>query len=101
MTLNVVSCLLHLHVKGRLLDHVVPLSKDEGINFMVELLGSDMVEAQFQVKAIKFTQTRVSQLRKNFKLRLEATTANEEDGDVYEMRLNRDHVVLGGYYALH
>jgi len=45
MTLNVVSCLLHLHVKGRLLDHVVPLSKDEGINFMVELLGSDMVEA--------------------------------------------------------
>jgi len=45
MTLNDVTCMLHLHIKGRLLDHDVPLFKDETVDFIVELSGYDMVEA--------------------------------------------------------
>lgn len=44
MTLDDVSCLLHIPIEGKLLDHNGPLSRYNAIDLMVELLGDDVVE---------------------------------------------------------
>ncbi|MCI42840.1 serine/threonine-protein phosphatase 7 long form-like protein, partial [Trifolium medium] len=48
VTLDEVSCLLHLPIRDRLLDHTT-LSKDEGIELMVNLLGSEPFDAHNEV----------------------------------------------------
>jgi len=44
VTLDDVSCLLHLPIDGMLLSHST-ISRDEAVEWMVEQLGSDMGEA--------------------------------------------------------
>jgi len=46
------SCLLHLSIEGRLLDHVKSLTKPDVVDLM-ELLGSDLGEVEYQVRKTK------------------------------------------------
>ncbi|MCI75449.1 serine/threonine-protein phosphatase 7 long form-like protein, partial [Trifolium medium] len=48
VALDDVSCLLHLPITGRLLDRT-PLSKADGIDVMVNLLGADATDAEYEV----------------------------------------------------
>ncbi|MCI32469.1 serine/threonine-protein phosphatase 7 long form-like protein, partial [Trifolium medium] len=48
VTLDDVSCLLHLPIIGRLLG-CTPLSKAYGIDVMVNLLGADATDAEYEV----------------------------------------------------
>ncbi|MCI51334.1 serine/threonine-protein phosphatase 7 long form-like protein, partial [Trifolium medium] len=48
VTLDYMSCLLHLPLGGHLLDHT-SLTKAEGITLMVDLLGSDAFDAHTEV----------------------------------------------------
>ncbi|MCI65201.1 serine/threonine-protein phosphatase 7 long form-like protein, partial [Trifolium medium] len=52
VTLDDVSCLLHLPFRGRLLDHI-PITKIEDIDLMVRLLGSDPADADTEVTKTK------------------------------------------------
>ena len=74
MTRGDVACLLYFSIKGHLLDRDVPLSKDEELDLMVELLEADMVEAEHQMKAINGPRACFNRLRKDFKLHLEDAT---------------------------
>ncbi|MCH95894.1 serine/threonine-protein phosphatase 7 long form-like protein, partial [Trifolium medium] len=69
-TLNDVSCLLHLPLGGRLLDHV-PITKAGGIDLMVRLLGSDPVDADNEVTKTKGDQARTTYLKPLFKTHLQ------------------------------
>ena len=81
MTLNDVSCQLHLPVEGRLLDHDAYFSRSDAVDMMVELLGAEVDEDEFQVHVTKVAHGRFSWLRKEFKPRLDATTIVEANGD--------------------
>lgn len=85
MTLDDVSHQLHLHTEGRLLDHDNPLSKNDVVDLMVELLEDDVVESEYQMKSTNGAHERLSWLGKDFKLRLKATYAAEEDRNDDEM----------------
>jgi len=47
MTLDNVSCLLHLPIQGTLIDHN-EMSMPDGVDMMVELLGVDVDKADKQ-----------------------------------------------------
>ncbi|MCI92294.1 putative IMP dehydrogenase/GMP reductase, partial [Trifolium medium] len=49
VTIDDVSCLLHLPLRGRLLDHT-SLSKEDGVTVMVDLLGAEPADALYDVK---------------------------------------------------
>lgn len=93
MALNDVSCQLHLPVEGRLLDHDASFSRSDVVDMMVELLGAEVDEDEFQVHVTKVAHGRFSWLRKEFKLHLDATTTAETNGDDEAMQLNQDHVI--------
>ncbi|MCI97061.1 hypothetical protein A2U01_0118361, partial [Trifolium medium] len=50
--LDDVSCLLRLPLRGRLLDHT-SLTKKEGVVVMVDLLGAEPSDVEFEVKRPK------------------------------------------------
>jgi hypothetical protein len=45
MTLNEVSCLLHLSIEDRLLDDDEKSSKESGVELVIDLIGIDLNEA--------------------------------------------------------
>lgn len=47
MTLDDVSCLMHLPIKCRFIDHSGPHYMSATIDVTVELLGSDVVEVDY------------------------------------------------------
>jgi hypothetical protein len=49
VTLDDVCCLLHLPIQGRLFDHRGIPTKTDGVDMMVELLGSTASEAKSEV----------------------------------------------------
>ena len=51
MTLDDVSCLLHLFIKGILLDHNGPLLRSNAIDLMAKLLGDDVAEAHNRLES--------------------------------------------------
>ena len=46
MTFAGVSCLMHIPIEGRLLEHSGPLSRPKVVDMMVERLGYDMDEGE-------------------------------------------------------
>ncbi|MCI48942.1 serine/threonine-protein phosphatase 7 long form-like protein, partial [Trifolium medium] len=49
VTLDNVSCMLHLPLRGHMLDHT-SLTKEEGFLVMVNLLGAEPADAEYEVK---------------------------------------------------
>lgn len=52
ITLDDVSCLLYLPIRGRLLDHG-RIIKDEAIEMMIDYLGADPAEAEDELDKTK------------------------------------------------
>jgi len=69
VTLDDVSCLLHLPIDGMLLSHST-ISRDKAVEWMVEQLGSDMGETVVEVNKTKGAHCRFSYLRRIFKDRM-------------------------------
>ncbi|PNX87771.1 hypothetical protein L195_g043867, partial [Trifolium pratense] len=53
ITLDDVCCLVHLPIKGRLLDHKGIPTKTEGVELMIKHMGSTREEAEHEVKTTK------------------------------------------------
>ena len=70
MTLDDVSCLLHLPIEGMLLAHEGSVPITEVVGMMVQLLGADVVKAREQVERTNGAHAQFSWLNDNFKERL-------------------------------
>ncbi|MCI39216.1 serine/threonine-protein phosphatase 7 long form-like protein, partial [Trifolium medium] len=70
VTLDDVSCLLHLPLRGRLQDHIT-LSKEEGVIVMVNLLGAELVDALYEVTKTKCAHAMTTYLKGIFKHHIE------------------------------
>ncbi|MCI05639.1 serine/threonine-protein phosphatase 7 long form-like protein, partial [Trifolium medium] len=62
VTLDDVSCLPHLPISGHLLDHT-PLSKDQGIDALVNLLGANPADAHSEVSKTKGNHATLTYLK--------------------------------------
>jgi hypothetical protein len=80
VTLDVVSYLLHLPNKSRLLDQKA-LTRAEGEALMVELLGSDLVDAARRCMSPKWAHARTTYLHAHFKSLLEHVAHNNTERD--------------------
>ncbi|MCI75809.1 hypothetical protein A2U01_0097078, partial [Trifolium medium] len=74
------SCLLHLPLGGRLLDHI-PITKAEGIDLMVRLLGSDPADADNEVTKSKGAHAKMTYLKPLFKTHLQRIEEFIEEKD--------------------
>jgi len=70
LTLDDVSCLLHLSIEGSLLDHNISLTRYEAVDLMVELLWSNPRKAEYQVRKTKDAHEHFGWLRAYFKKRI-------------------------------
>ncbi|GAU10852.1 hypothetical protein TSUD_425360, partial [Trifolium subterraneum] len=66
VTLDDVSCLLHLPLKGHLLDHS-SISKADGIDLMVNLLGSESDDALLEVTKTKCAHAKTTYVKRPFR----------------------------------
>ena len=93
VTLDDVSCLLHLHIEGMLLSHET-ITRDDAVEWMVEQLGSDPSESLVEVTRTKGAHCRFSYLRRIFKERmLEQLALETEHGVTQEVRRLLDQAV--------
>jgi len=69
VTLDDVSCLLHLPIDGMLLSHKL-ISRDDAVDLMIRYPGSDMGDALEEVTSTRGAHARFSYLSKIFKQRL-------------------------------
>jgi hypothetical protein len=70
MTLDNVSCLLHLPIQGTLIDRI-GMSRPDGVDIMVELLGADVDKADKQGWKTNDARAHFSRLREIFKKHLQ------------------------------
>jgi hypothetical protein len=70
VTLDDVSCLLHLPIDGMLLSHKL-ISRDNAVNMMIPYLGSSTGDALDEVTETRGAHAQVSYLTKIFKQRLQ------------------------------
>jgi len=93
VTLDDVSCLLHLHIEGMLLSHET-ITRDDAVDWMVTHLGSDLGEAHVEVTHTKGAHCRFGYLKRIFKERMKEQLALEtEHGVTQEVMRMRDQVV--------
>ncbi|CAL5209595.1 unnamed protein product [Lathyrus oleraceus] len=69
ITLEDVSCLLHLPIKGRFLDRG-RITKDEALEMMVDHLGDDPREAKNELDRTRGTHARFEYLKKIYTVEL-------------------------------
>lgn len=65
ITLNDVSCLLNLPIRGRFLDHG-RIRKEDALEMMVEYLGADPVEAMDELDKTRGAHARFVYLKKAY-----------------------------------
>lgn len=90
ITLDDVSCLLHLPIRGRFLDHG-RTTKDEAVEIMVEYLGVDPKKAMEEVD-----RTRGARARFKFLRNINATDiqrVEQSDGDAKQVEVHRSHAL--------
>ena len=93
VTLNDVSCLLHLPIDGMLLSHKA-ITRDVVVEWMVTHLGSDPGEAHVEVTKNKGVHCLFGYLQRIFKERMKEQFALENEHAVtQEVRRIRDQVV--------
>ena len=78
ITLDDVSCLLHLPIRGRFLDHG-RMTKDEALEMMVEYLGADLGEVMDELDKTRGDRARFVYLKKVYDDAL--LSAQQDDGD--------------------
>ncbi|CAJ2666702.1 unnamed protein product [Trifolium pratense] len=77
-----VRCLLHLPIKGRLLDHKGIPTKTEGVELMIKHMGSTREEAEHEVKTTKGAHARFVYLKELIKKHTSVVNKAEVDGDM-------------------
>jgi len=93
VTLDDVSCLLHLPIDGMFLSHET-ITWDDVVEWMVTHLGSYPGEAHVEVTCTKGAHCRFGYLRRIFKERmLEQLALETEHGVTQEVRRMRDQAV--------
>ncbi|XP_045797515.1 protein MAIN-LIKE 1-like [Trifolium pratense] len=93
ITLDDVSCLLHIPVDGRMLHHILPTGKDEGVRWMVEMLGSTEREALDEVKKTKGAHCRFVYLRRLIERHIKTTKQAENDKDEENFEKYQEYIV--------
>ena len=107
VTLDNVSCLLHLPIDGMLLSHEL-ISRDDAVDLMIRYLGSDPGDALEEVTNTRGAHARFSYLSNIFKQRLlRKLKVFHEDGMIEEVQRLRDQALriylmyLMGDHTLH
>ena len=90
MTLDDVSCFMHLSIEGMLFDHNGPVSMTDVVDMMVQLLGADVAKTVEQVGMINDVHARFSQLKEIFKERLREASEAQVAGDIPELQQKWD-----------
>ncbi|XP_050914136.1 protein MAIN-LIKE 1-like [Lathyrus oleraceus] len=90
ITLDDVSCLLHLSIRGRFLDHD-RMAKDEAPEIMIEYLGVDPGEAMDELDKIRGAHARFVYLKKVYEDAL--LSAHQADGDDEPVALHTSYAL--------
>ncbi|XP_058774386.1 protein MAIN-LIKE 1-like [Vicia villosa] len=80
ITLLDVACLLHLPIKGRLLDHS-RIQRVKAIELMVDYLGMEPNMADYECKATSGAHIRFSNLKELYENHLVAAAESKQEGD--------------------
>ncbi|XP_058765778.1 protein MAIN-LIKE 2-like [Vicia villosa] len=80
ITLHDVACLLHLPIRGRLLDYS-RIQRVEVIEWMVDYLGMDPNMADYECRATSGAHIRFSSLKELYENHLVAAAESEQEGD--------------------
>ncbi|XP_058726271.1 protein MAIN-LIKE 2-like [Vicia villosa] len=80
ITLHDVTCLLHLPIRGRLLDHS-GIQRVEAIEWMVDYLGMDPNMADYECGVTSGAHIRFSSLKDLYENHLVEAAESEEEGD--------------------
>jgi hypothetical protein len=92
VTLDDMSCLLHLSNEGRLLDHGF-LDRARGIDLMVRLLGSDPADVSKEIHVTKGDHAKHTYLQRHFKTFLPHIADYTEEGNEDEVLRHQNFVV--------
>ena len=93
VTLDNVSCLVHIYIDGMLLSHET-ITQDVTVEWMVTHLGSDPGEAHVEMTKTKGAHFRFGYLQRIFKLRMkEQLELETEHGLTQEARRMHDQAV--------
>ncbi|RHN46794.1 putative protein-serine/threonine phosphatase [Medicago truncatula] len=84
VTLDDVSCLLHIPIDGMLLSHE-SISRDDAVEMMMRYLGSSLGDALDEVNKTRGAHARLSYLRKIFKVRLLLQLELDNEGGMEEV----------------
>ncbi|GAU27523.1 hypothetical protein TSUD_147160 [Trifolium subterraneum] len=93
VTLDDVRHLLHLPIKGRLLDHTGIPTKVEGIELMISLIGSTEKEATHEVKTTKGAHAKFVYLRALVKKHKLVVKKADKDGDKDTLERYKGYIV--------
>ena len=99
MTLNDVSHPLHLSIYGRLLAQDEKLTKEDGDEFIVELLGVSLEDVDWEVNDTYGDYARGNFLAHEFNMCLHETTHGVHASGVVETDMNQQFAI--GLYLLY
>ncbi|CAL5214714.1 unnamed protein product [Lathyrus oleraceus] len=89
-TLDDVSCLLHLLIRGRFLDHW-RITKDKAVEMMVEYLRLDPEKAVEEVSRTRGAHARFEFLRNIYATKIQR--AEQADGDAEQVAVHISHAL--------
>jgi hypothetical protein len=93
ITLDDVSCLLHLPIEGSLLDHEGIMTRDEGVLMMVTLLGVKPFDAKTHVIGTKSARVKISYLEDLFASHVQSVARYTKKGKLEESNKFQDYTI--------
>lgn len=87
ITLDHVACVLHLPIRGKLLDHFM-IKRDEAHDMMVIYLGANPTDSLMQCESTRGTHVKISYLYKLYEDKLELV--NDTDDDDLQVTYHRE-----------
>ncbi|XP_045822299.1 protein MAIN-LIKE 1-like [Trifolium pratense] len=93
VTLDDVSCLLHLPIEGSLLDHNNTLNKDEVAMMMVSLLGAKPFDAKTQVRVTKGAHAKITYLKELFASHVQSVADYTKESNLEEANKFQDFAI--------
>jgi hypothetical protein len=93
ITLDDVRCLLHLPIQEHLLDHRGIPTKANGVDMMIELLGSTTSEAESEVKKTKGAHVRFVYLKELITKHLKVMKRGKDDKEATVFEKYKEYVM--------
>ncbi|XP_058742104.1 uncharacterized protein LOC131614550 [Vicia villosa] len=99
ITLHDVACLLHLHIKGRLLNHFW-IQIVAAIEWMVDYLGMDPFPVDYECRTMNGAHVRFPPLKELYEHHLVAAAGTEDEGDAIFVEYHRGWALRSWFMLL-